>query len=349
MDWESFEKQIREEAEKQGRSGEFTSSYLSYAKKLFDQNLPVIADAAHFSALVGLDKGYVCRMAYAQERFYRTFTIKKANGSDRRIDEPLPDLKMVQHWILDEILSKKEVSSYAKAYVKGKNVKHNARFHRAQKAVVTFDVRNFFPSIKIYDVYYIFRKMGYTENLSWFLANLCCLNKSLPQGAPTSPYLSNLRMKEFDRAAADFCAKKGWRYTRYADDLTFSGSKDTEELIHFVSRTVYKQGFVLNPAKTRVLRGNARQEVTGIVVNHHMQIPRADRRDIRQQIYYIRKYGLESHLEHVKEPRSNYLPHLLGQISFALFVNPKDMEMQEYREFLKNLYNQSSAESFPVI
>ena len=103
-----------------------------------------------------------------------------------------------------------------------------------------------------------------------------------------------------------------------------------------ILRIVYNEGFSINPEKTRVARSNARQEVTGIVVNSHMQISKEKRKQIRQQIYYIRKYGLESHLERIEENRAN---HLLGQINFALFVNPKDEEMKEYWFFVNSWGN----------
>lgn len=104
-----------------------------------------------------------------------------------------------------------------------------------------------------------------------------------------------------------------------------------------ILRIVYNEGFSINPEKTRVARSNARQEVTWIVVNSHMQISKEKRKQIRQQIYYIRKYGLESHLERIEENRANYLNHLLGQINFALFVNPKDEEMKEYFDTVKTI------------
>ena len=108
-----------------------------------------------------------------------------------------------------------------------------------------------------------------------------------------------------------------------------------------ILRIVYNEGFSINPEKTRVARSNARQEVTGIVVNSHMQISKEKRKQIRQQIYYIRKYGLESHLERIEENRANYLNHLLGQINFALFVNPKDEEMKEYFDTVKTIMKKS--------
>lgn len=339
MDWEKYKQNMVHSAGKQKKDDVFVSAYLSYAKKLFDQGMPVIAQPSHASALMGMKHGYVCKMAYSPEHFYRRFTIQKANGKEREIHEPLPDLKKVQRWILDEILSKAVVSPYAKAYVKGRNLKHNARFHRAQKALVTLDIKDFFPSVKIHDVYRIFEALGYQRNIASFLAHLCCLNGSLPQGAPTSPCLSNLRMKDFDEKVSLYCTDHGWRYTRYADDLTFSGSRSIRDLITHVSRCVFDNGFQLNPEKTRVARTNACQEVTGIVVNHHMQVPKKNRKAIRQQMHYIIKFGLDSHLEYTGEKRSNYLRHLLGQINFALFVNPKDKELQEYAAILKHIYH----------
>lgn len=176
-----------------------------------------------------------------------------------------------------------------------------------------------------------------------FLAHLCCLDYVLPQGAPTSPYLSNLRMISIDNEIKDFITSKGIRYTRYADDLTFSGDFDPHLLIKTISRIVYNGSFQINKQKTRVARNNTRQEVTGIVVNSHMQISKEKRRKIRQQLYYINKFGLDSHLSHIGETRSHYLNHLIGIINFALFVNPKDSEMKEYYNYIIELMKAQKA------
>ena len=103
----------------------------------------------NFSLLVGIDHGYICNMAYATSQFYRHFTILKKNGKTRDIYEPLPDLKYVQTWILENILEKCPVSPYAKAYVKGRTLKHNAKFHKAQKTVVTMDIKDFLRGNKL--------------------------------------------------------------------------------------------------------------------------------------------------------------------------------------------------------
>lgn len=337
MKWGVIEKNIKKECKSHHKSSEYTQKYLTYSKKLFDNNLPIISSPKHFSLLVGLEHQYICNMAYASDRFYRHFSIPKSNGQARNIDEPLPDLKFVQSWILHNILEKCAVSDYAKAYLKGRTLKHNARFHRAQKIVVTMDIKNFFPSISVKDITEIFENMGYFHDLSCFLAHLCCYNNVLPQGAPTSPYLSNLRMITLDDKISDYTYEKSIRYTRYADDLTFSGDFNPHFLISNISKFVYNEGFCINPQKTRIARSNTRQEVTGIIVNSHMQLSKEKRKLIRQQVYYIRKFGLESHLERIGENRANYLNHLLGQINFALFVNPKDKEMKEYFNVVKSI------------
>jgi len=179
--------------------------------------------------------------------------------------------------------------------------------------------------------------VGYKKNISYFLANLCCFNNELPQGAPTSPYISNIRMKSLDKEIGDYCNNNSLRFTRYADDFSISGDANIDRVISFVSNKVYANGFSLNSSKTRIARQNARQEVTGIIVNNHMQVQKRIRKDIRQEVYYIRKFGLESHLSHIHETRKNYLRHLLGKTNFAFFVNPKDVELLDYYRYLKEL------------
>lgn len=337
MEWRTLRKSIVDECRDQGKSEEFTKSYIKYCRILLKQGLPIISSPAHFSMLVGLDHEYVCRMAYSPKHFYRHFTILKANGKERPIDEPLPDLKHVQYWILSNILEKIPVSPHAKAFVKKRGVKENARFHRAQSVVVTMDIKDFFPSVNINSIATIFNNLGYSSDVSSFLAYLCCYEYSLPQGAPTSPYLSNIRLKNFDERIAEYTIEKKIRYTRYADDLTFSGSFNPHHLIKRVSDWLYEEGFSLNPQKTRVAYQNARQEVTGIVVNSHMQVAKFDRKKIRQEVYYIKKYGLDSHLTKLGETRQHYLNHLLGKINYAHYINPKDAEISEYYLYVKEL------------
>lgn len=293
-----------------------------------------VNDLANYTEISAYE---ILKMSHASDKYYKHFTIKKSNGKNREIFEPNKKLKSIQHWILKNILEKCELSVAAKAYVKGVSLKENADLHCDKNTVITMDIKDFFPSISIYNIQNVFKNIGYAENISWLLANLCCYEKALPQGAPTSPYLSNLYMKNFDSEIIRYAQNNELNYTRYADDITFSGNIKPSDLIKDISRLVYNYGFIINPDKTRVCRKNAKQEVTGIVVNEKMQVSKEKRKLIRQQMYYIEKYGLESHLERIKENRKNYVEHLFGQINFALFVNPQDKEMEKYCEKLKSL------------
>lgn len=337
MRWETYEKRFREAAQSENLKPEKLQQLLSYAKTLHSSNCPIVFDQTHLSLLIGIDNEYLHSMSNAPEYFYRTFYIKKRNGKKRRIDEPLPDLKKVQSWILTEILYKKPCSKFAKAYIPKISIKENVRFHKNRKVVVTIDIKDFFPSIKSGHVLNVFLSMGYNLPVAMLLTCLCCYNGCLPQGAPTSAYLSNLVMNHFDDNISKYCVPKDIRYTRYADDMTFSGDFDIAALLNLVDSELKVFNMYRNPKKLKVMRNYTSQKVTGIVVNEKIQVTKEYRMKIRQEIHYIQKFGLNNHLEHIGENRTNYLCHLKGKIEYALFVNPKDEKMREYLEFLQSI------------
>jgi len=337
MEWDQYERAFLREAGRNKKSAQYCEKWLRYAKRLFDNNLPIIYNQEHFCMLVGYKQEYVYAASNSMRPFYRSFYIAKKNGGNRRICEPLPNLKEIQKWILLNVLEKMEASPYAKAYIKGKNVRENARFHKRQKKVLSLDVHDFFGSISSFLVYEVFVKVGYESDVAMMLTQLCCLDGCLPQGAPTSALLSNIIMKHFDDNIAKFVNEKKIRYTRYADDMTFSGDFDEKEVIRFVRKKLKKVGMTLSEEKTRVRYQGQQQEVTGIVVNDKLQLSKKKRKKIRQEIYYIKKYGLQSHLEYIQEGRRNYLEHIKGEIAYALFINPKDFEMKQYFEYIKAL------------
>ena len=164
------------------------------------------------------------------------------------------------------------------------------------------------------------------------LTRLCCLRESLPQGSPTSAYLSNLVMLQFDNNISKYCTANNIRYTRYADDLTFSGDFDIAALLYLVDKELKYLNLRRNPQKLKVMRRGDRQKTTGIVVNEKQQLPREYRMKIRQEVHYIQQFGLDDHLAHTRATRSNYLDHLIGKIEYALFINPKDEKMKSYLE-----------------
>jgi RNA-directed DNA polymerase len=337
LDFAQYKLKFSEEASKAGYTEQNIQRCLHYAEKLFTNNVPVIYNTSHLSALVGYRKQYLKKAVLFTDYFYRDFSVPKRNGRLRTISEPLPSLKEIQLWILKNILYKKPVSPHAKAYRPGMTIMDNLKFHRKQPKVLVMDIDNFFPSIKLKDVTVIFRELGYSNLISSLLAKLCCKDESLPQGAPTSPYLSNIFFNPVDRTISDHCKERKIRYTRYADDLTFSGDFNEHELINNVTKEVSSLSLKINESKTKLMTPNMRQTVTGIVVNEKPQVVFHKRNKLRQDLYYIKKFGLANHIKRKKIKKSNYLEHLIGKVNFILQINPEDKEFQEHKTYLFEL------------
>lgn len=340
MDFDEYLEKLQLLAFSKRYSIEETQQCLNYATRLHDKNLPIIFDTNHLSLLVGYKKGYIKKAAKYTKYFYRSFDIPKKDHSFRTISEPLPSLKEIQHWILTNILYKIKVHPHSKAYVPGRSIKENIRFHTKKEIVLTLDIHDFFFSINIDTVKECFRIMGYTTLLSDIFSKLCCLNDRLPQGAPTSPYLTNIIMYSFDSAIRDYCRERKINYTRYADDMTFSGSFKTAEVIEYVKKRLSEKGLMLNNSKTKVMTKDMQQIVTGIIVNKYTHISPAEKKKIRQEIFFIKKYGLDNHLSHIQCNKNNYLYNLLGRINYGLYIRPTDDELRQYKEYLKATYFQ---------
>lgn len=337
LDWISYKKQFIAKAEERGFDEEHIQIFITYAYSLVSENLPIIFDRDHFSLLVGYRPDLIDAIYFSPHSFYRHYQISKKSGGYRYISEPLPTLKEIQRWILDNILYTRQPSKFAKGFVPQKSIRENSRFHRKQTKVLSLDIENFFMSIDAARVYNFYWRLGYQKSVAHLLTRLSTLAGSLPQGAPTSPALSNLISIRLDRRLAGFALKRKIRYTRYADDITFSGDFDEGQIIKFVRKVLGDEGYKLNEKKTRLMKRHQKQEVTGIVVNEKLQAPRKTRKEIRQAIYYIKKFGLDSHIQYTQIKKANYVKHLLGIANFILFVNPKDEEVKDYVEFLHKL------------
>ncbi|WP_342045934.1 retron St85 family RNA-directed DNA polymerase [Bacillus sp. OTU530] len=342
MIWEKYRRNFTDAALKAGHDDLYIKKNLEKAHLLYSQGLPIIYDQKHLSYLVGYSIEYLLKVSNSQKSFYRYFKIPKKNGDFRSIAEPLPNLKSIQRWILEEILYSCKTSEFAKAYKKNVSLKENARFHRRQKKVLTIDIKDFFGTIKDLEIYAFFSSLGYSRDVSAMLTNLCTLKGTLPQGAATSPALSNLVMRDIDKRIAAFSRENRIRYTRYADDLTFSGDFQEGKVIKFVDSVLKSKGFAINHEKTRVRLPHQRQEVTGIIVNEKIQVSREMRRELRKNIYYIKKYGLDSHLMTVKREKYEYLKHLLGTANYIYSINPRDSEIYEYLEYLRELWREEN-------
>ena len=278
------------------------------------------------------------------EKNYKIYKIKKRNGKYRTIYEPNSILKQIQKQILVNILNNKSISKYAKAYHKGIQLKDNAIFHINKEMILKLDIANFFENISFLDIYNSCFPIEYFPNsVGMILTYLCTYNNHLTQGSPTSPYISNLVMKEFDEELGNWCNLRNISYTRYSDDMTFSGQFNPSELIVKVRKMLYKLDLSLNNDKIRIIHKSSRQNVTGIVVNEKMQVNIKYRNKIRQEIYYIKKFGLSSHLKKcdINIKHKKYLNGLYGRILYALQINENDKEFMKYKHFIEKLKRQN--------
>lgn len=334
MTWEEYKIRFAEEATHQGKSPPFVAECLTYAERLFRAGLPVLYDLSHLASEVGVSEQSLLEMMERPDAFYFQYRIPKRTSGFRSICESLWPLRGVQCWILRKILDRRIPHDAAKAFVRGRSIKLNAKDHVGQRRVLSMDVRNFFGSVRRKRVVSVFLEMGYSSTIAHALTDLTMFREQLPQGAPTSPALSNLVMVRVDETLALFASKRSLRYTRYADDITFSGSFRAIPIIDKVRSALGKVELQLNVRKTRLMCRHQRQEVTGVVVNSKIQAPRELRRQLRQEIYYLRKFGKSGHRPRSSPLHGNRLDHLRGVAEFIRFLNPGDRDAQAAIELL---------------
>ena len=268
-------------------------------------------------------------ISYSLHRHYHSIKISKRQGGYRVLSIPDMPLKCIQKRIADVLLSQITISPYAKATP-----------HINKDIVLKLDIRDFFNNILYSTVKEkAFPKEKYSENIRILLSMLCYYNDALPQGAPTSPFISNIIMCEFDNTVGSWCGKHGVAYTRYCDDMTFSGNFNPNEVIKYVRFELRKMGFFLNNKKTIVAHKSNKQIVTGIIVNKKLNIPRKYKKDIRQAIYYCKKFGVYNHMEsaNINDTVESYILKLMGKVNYVLSVCPNDKEFMGYRNYLKSL------------
>lgn len=239
----------------------------------------------------------------------------------RMITAPSLPLKERQRWILKHILEKVSVGSCVHGFVKGRSIKTNAECHVGKKEILCLDIKDFFPSIHIEQVKEVFTNIGYSDEITQKLAELCTHMGVLPQGAPTSPYIANVVFGKIDDSLMRFADQYGLVYTRYADDLTFSGDGEIEQYLEPIADMVQKGGFRIQQDKTHVMKDKYRKMVTGLLVNQKVRVPAAYKKKLRQEIYYCSKYGISQHLEAVGRKNAvNFREYLYGKAYYIKMI-----------------------------
>lgn len=318
-----------------GIPSEISDVYISYAKNLHRKDLPVIFELEHLSLLLGLNIDPLCRMMASPHSFYREFFIPKRSGGKRKILAPYESLLFAQRWILENILEKIEIHEAAHGFCRGKSIKSNASIHLESDCLLKMDLKNFFPSIPISWIINVFKEIGYAPNVAYYLAALCCHDEVLAQGAATSPALSNIVLRSLDKRLSKLAESVSLKYSRYADDLTFSGKKISHSFGDVVTSIVSDYGLEINSEKTRLKLHQGSRIITGISVNgDRLSVPSKFKREIKNEVFFIRKFGILSHKTNRKINNPNYLHSLLGKISFWLYVEPDNVNAQAARKLI---------------
>jgi hypothetical protein len=281
------------------------------------------------------------------QHYRYAFAPKKA-GAPRLIEIPKPKLMAIQRRILHEILDLIPVHYCVHGFVPGRSCVSAAQVHAGESIVVTVDLKDFFLNTRLSRVHHIFRSLGYPWAVARVLTDLCssCTPRSvfsrlpnarrhdwltqkiyqsphLPQGAPTSPALANLAAWHLDARVLGLAKTFGANYTRYADDLAFSGGPDfaakIKPFLAGIEEIAKSEGFVLNNRKTRVMRRAGRQRVTGIVVNDHINVPRAVFDELKATLHNCRRNGAAAAN---RTGLRDYRAHLNGKVTWVEHVNP---------------------------
>ncbi len=311
-----------------------------FVKRAYDNGVPVIINNKHLSLLLGLKVGILSNMVKRPASFYRSFKIPKRSGGLRDIVTPYASLLEVQQWILQNILSKFEIHKSAYAYVKGRNVAQNAYQHIGADEMLKIDLKDFFPSIKIPRVRELFKRLGYSKEIAYYLSSLCCLNGSIPQGAATSPTISNIILYNLDKRLSKLSEMYNLTYTRYADDIAISGYEIPNDFDVFIEEILEEEGFQVNADKSRYYYGKQRKLITGVVVkNDSIGLPKSFRREIKQQVHYLLKYGIMDQVKRYND--IYYIDRILGRLYYWKQIEPNNNYILKSIKEIKGKYSKT--------
>jgi hypothetical protein len=277
--------------------------------------------------------GYKKTNSKLRHYFYRV--IDKGGGAMRLIEAPKPRLKWIHQRILSGILERIPPHPAAHGFVKGRSVKTFAEPHVGQRVVLRMDLRDFFPSIGGARIQTVFRTFGYPEAVADLLGGMAtnaaprdvCRDRMyarphLPQGAPTSPALANICCYRADCRLFGLAESAGAHYTRYADDLAFSGGEDFERCVErfsvHVAAILSEEGFAVHHRKTRIMRQSVRQHLAGVVTNQRLNVWRADFDRLKAILTNCVRHGAASQN---REEHVDFRAHLEGRVGWVESLN----------------------------
>ncbi len=319
-------------------------------EKLKTNHLPIIHNLSDLSEKTKLTREQLSWLSYHRKAaltdHYTRFQIPKRKGGMRSISSPKKTMRIAQDWVLTEILSKIPAHPKAMAFQEGKSTLDNAKIHLSAGIVIRIDLKDFFPSLKFNRIKGLFHSFGYSEGVSVILALLCTDSmrigarlgdkeffvalgeRYLPQGACTSPAISNLVCRGLDNRLEKLAEKSGFIYSRYADDLVFSHPDkniELKNLLGLVKKIIKEENFEINTEKTSMMRPHQRQSVTGVVIN--TGIPKISRSDIKRFRAFLHQFTLVGEVEMDKKMGKSSVQYAKGYLAYISMINAEQAEI----------------------
>ncbi|EPH0779131.1 reverse transcriptase family protein [Pseudomonas aeruginosa] len=283
------------------------------------------------------ERAILSRIIADPPSFYRRFNIPKRRGGVRVIHSPFPSLANVQKSILTNVLADIPVSEYAFAYVSGRNAILHAKIHRESPELLKLDINRFFPSITRQMVFEALQSHGLSSKVSYFLSWLCTHKNELPQGACTSPVLSNIVFSTMDFRLSRLASEVGLSYSRYADDMAFSGGYVPRNLSRSISKILLEGGFYLNESKTQLKLAGSKKILVGVSISTGcLKAPKEFKRKLRAQIYELEKHS--GNLSEVNDFDPLIYERVLGRINYLLQIEPDNRYALEKKRELSEMH-----------
>lgn len=294
---------------------------------------------------LNLDIAYsalLASMLASQSSYYRQFQLRKKRGGFRIINVPYPSLDILQKKIHLYLKERFKPSESVYAYVLGKNAIEHAKQHVNSKELLTLDIIDFFGSITSKRILAGLINTGINSSIASIITSLCCLNDKIPQGSSASPILSNIIFYPIDKRLHSLATKFNLVYSRYADDLVFSGESIPNKLKSYVHEILKEYDFIINEEKTKLKKENSKKIITGVsITNGIMKCPKKFKRELRKEIFILEKNI--SNLSMIKPLDPLIYERTLGKINYLLQIEPsndfykkkKEAISKHHQKFLK--------------
>lgn len=293
-----------------------------------------IQSLKHLALQTGISKEELISISGTIKDYFRVKKISQTKPDGRvkvrEIYLPFPRLKVILQAVDTYLLRRIELSEVVHGSRKGRSPLTNAMVHVGEKNMLGFDIENFFPSIRPYNVFNMFRRLNCSPTVAKRLTWLCTADNHVPQGYTTSPAIANLVLMPFTERIHGLVKKQGINLGTFVDDITISGNQSLHPFLRTVEKIVNECGFKLNPSKTVPMSRHDKHKVTGIKVNVKPNIEKEDYQKLKKMIHICEKFGLAPYIGKIKNRKGEVIEtpdklrsYLSGKLNFLKQVNPE--------------------------